>query len=208
MIAIHSTPNPNALKFVVNEKWINFVWECVDEKDAAKSILAKKLWDLGVAYIMFGYDFVSVIKKNEQKWDDLEQEIVGIIGNFLKQDIGLFENADENLGKDVESMREESMNEQSISEKNLGEEQKFAEEFPQEFSKLEMQIIATLEEKVQPIVQMHGGVVKFIKFDDGVVVLDLQGACRGCPSSSITLKNGIQNLLCYYFPEVKEVVNA
>lgn len=185
MIIVQQTPNPNALKFIVPTKWINFVWECVNEKDAAKSSLAKELWNLGgVKYLMFGSDFVSINKSVEIEWNDLQGKVLEVIDEFLSKDRGLFE--------DVPSAEWETKAECAVD---------------REFTEFEHKLIQTINEKVQPVLASHGGMVKFIGFDDGIVTLDMQGACRGCPSSQFTLQNGIQNLLGYYFPEVKKVVS-
>ena len=71
---------------------------------------------------------------------------------------------------------------------------------------LEQKIVKILDEKIRPAVARDGGDIKFKEFKDGVVKVQLQGSCSGCPSSTMTLKQGVQNLLCHYLPEVKEVV--
>ena len=72
--------------------------------------------------------------------------------------------------------------------------------------KLKKKIVKILDEKIRPAVAKDGGDIKFKEFKDGVVMVQLQGSCSGCPSSTMTLKQGVQNLLCHYLPEVKEVV--
>ena len=74
------------------------------------------------------------------------------------------------------------------------------------FSEIEKQIIKILETKIKPAVAKDGGDIKFKEFKNGVVTVQLQGSCSGCPSSTMTLKQGVQNLLCHYIPDVKEVV--
>lgn len=176
-IKIETTPNPDTIKFLVESRWLDFVWECKDVDDAKKSILAHKLFSVpGVVYLLFGYDFVSVSKSAETSWDDLKAPILSEISDFLEEGLNLLMDA-------------------SI------EEQKFQADL----GELEQKIIIVLDEKVQPALESHGGAVKLVKFEAGIVYLDLQGACRGCPSSEATLKFGIQNLLRYYFPEVQEV---
>ena len=75
-----------------------------------------------------------------------------------------------------------------------------------DLSEIESKIVKILEEKIRPAVARDGGDIKFNEFKDGVVKVQLQGSCSGCPSSTMTLKQGVQNLLCHYLPEVKEVV--
>ena len=173
------TPNPNSFKFIVQKVWINFVWECFCESDAKKSELSNELWKLdGVCYLLFGNDFVSITKKPDYEWCDLESEIIEIIGQFLEKNIGLFE-------ANVKTEKVDSKN----------------------YSEIEKKIAQKIEEKIQPALANHGGMVFLKKFEDGVVYLELQGACKGCPSSEVTIKYGISNLLKYYFEEVKEIVS-
>jgi len=73
------------------------------------------------------------------------------------------------------------------------------------FDEIEKRIVQLLEEKIRPAIARDGGDIKFKEFKDGVVKVQLQGSCSGCPSSTMTLKRGVQNLLCHYLPEVKEV---
>ena len=75
-----------------------------------------------------------------------------------------------------------------------------------DFAEIEKQIIKILETKIKPAVAKDGGDIKFKEFKNGVVTVQLQGSCSGCPSSTMTLKQGVQNLLCHYIPDVKEVV--
>ena len=81
-----------------------------------------------------------------------------------------------------------------------------AKEQKVEFDEIEQKIIKILDQKIRPAVARDGGDIKFKEFKDGVVKVQLQGSCSGCPSSTMTLKQGVQNLLCHYLPEVKEVV--
>ncbi len=175
LIKVQQTPNPNSMKFIVDKKWLNFVWECFSDFDAKKSDLANTLWKLeGVMYLMFGHDFVSVSKKHDALWEILSPEIVDILSEFLLREVDLFDTQMPNM-----------------EQKN--------------FNELEQKIAQVLEEKVQPAIENHGGMISLVKVENGVVFLDLQGACRGCPSSTLTLKNGIENLLKYYFSEIKSV---
>jgi Fe-S cluster biogenesis protein NfuA len=83
---------------------------------------------------------------------------------------------------------------------------KDAEEPKVDLGEIEQKIVKILDEKIRPAVARDGGDIKFKEFKDGVVKVELQGSCSGCPSSTMTLKQGVQNLLCHYLPEVKEVV--
>jgi Fe-S cluster biogenesis protein NfuA len=188
MIRISNTPNPLSLKFIVPEKWMNFVWECADESTAKKSVLASKLWQIeGVKYLLFGHDFVSVTKSQEALWEIIQLEIIEAIADFLNDVIG--------QGKDFFA--------KEIDAAQLEQAKKVAQKWAE--NSIEEKIQHVLEEKVQPAIAHHGGFIKLIGFENGIVKLDLQGACKGCPSSTQTLKFGIQNLLQYYFPEVVSV---
>ncbi len=177
LINVSNTPNHNVLKFIVPKTWINFVWECQDEEQAEKSPLAKKIFAIeGVTYMLFGKDFVSVAKAEEASWQNLESVVLETISDFLNQNISLF-----------------------ATELKQNEEAKI------NYNELDLKMIKVIEEKVQPAVEHHGGVVKFHSFQDGILKLEMLGACKGCSSSEITLKNGIQNLMQYYFPEIASI---
>ena len=88
-----------------------------------------------------------------------------------------------------------------VIDKNLNEENENLDE-------IEKKIVQILDQKIRPAVAKDGGDIRFKEFKDGIVKVQLQGSCSGCPSSTLTLKQGIQNLLCHYLPEVKEVVEV
>ena len=127
---------------------------------------------------LFGYlsdDFLSVNKKNDINWEDLKHIIISFINDFYS------DGNEHVLGE----------NKIDVTENNLGE--------------IEKKIIKILETKIKPAVARDGGDIKFKEFSNGVVKVQLQGSCSGCPSSTMTLKQGVKNLLCHYIPEVKEV---
>lgn len=176
LIKIEKTPNPQTLKFIVDKKWLDFIWECKTEEESKHSPLASVLWKTGdVLYLFFGYDFVSITKKEDQEWDVLKPIFLGAISDFLQENIQL-------------------INKRFDENNNL-----------EGFSDFEKKIIEVLDQKVQPAVEGHGGAIKLVKFENGILFLDLQGACKGCPSSIATLKNGVENLMKYYFPEIESV---
>lgn len=186
IINVKTTPNPNAMQFIVPERWINFSWECKNEKDAAKSPLAQKLWQIeGVKYLMFSTDFVSIIKDPDLIWEILQPDIIESISEFIISGLTLFET------DDVKALQKLEKESRANPER--------------EYTELEKQMITALEDKVQPAIELHGGMVKFEEFKDGILLLDMQGACKDCPSSLTTLKDGIENLMKYYFPEIIEV---
>jgi len=252
LIKIQTTPNPDAVKFVVGQKWIEFVWECSSQKEAQKSPLARKLWEIrGISYLMFGSDFVSVVKNHDEIWEILQPEIVEVISEFLLEEIGLFSDVLLDFAENGKKTEKKTENGEKISAKNVKKNGKIFEDSnqnqngkiaeiyllnidktgqnggvcegcfvsgSQDFQRpertktdiekctdLEQKIIKVLDEKVQPALEFHGGWVNFVDFSDGILRLEMQGACRGCPSAFETLKDGIENLMKYYFPEISEV---
>ena len=130
----------------------------------------------GVTGIFLGKDFLSVNKKEDTKWEDVKHIVISLINEFYSD------------GKEF------------VIDKKLDNEKEA------NFDEIEKQIIKILDTKIKPAVARDGGDIKFKEFKNGVVTVQLQGSCSGCPSSTMTLKQGVQNLLCHYIPEVKEVV--
>jgi Fe-S cluster biogenesis protein NfuA len=179
-IQTEETPNPQTLKFVLDDKIIleNSTAEFKNQKQAAtKSPLALQLFEVsGVESIFFGRDFVTVTKSEKVEWSAIKAEILATIMDFFV------------TGKEV-------MFPVAASTEAAGEED----------SEIVKQIKELIEVKVRPAVAMDGGDIVFHSFVDGVVYLVLKGSCSGCPSSTITLKNGIENMLKHYIPEVEAV---
>ena len=172
------TPNPNSLKFLPGKKVSNSGPYEITSKDETQNTLVRNLLSInGVEGIFLGEDFISINKKEIIKWDEVKHIVISFINDFYSE------------GK--EFVIDESLEEQN-SNSNLDE--------------LEQKIVKILDEKIRPAVARDGGDIKFKEFKDGVVKVQLQGSCSGCPSSTMTLKQGVQNLLCHYLPEVKEVV--
>ncbi len=170
------TPNPNSLKFLPGKKVSNSGPYEITNKDDTQNTLVRNLLSInGVEGIFLGEDFISINKKETNKWDDIKHIVISFINDFYSE------------GK--EFVIDESLDEQNS---NLDE--------------LEKKIVKILDQKIRPAVARDGGDIKFKEFKDGVVKVQLQGSCSGCPSSTMTLKQGVQNLLCHYLPEVKEVV--
>ena len=177
LIKIEHTPNPNAIKFVIEKQWIDYVWECVNQYEADKSQISKKLFKInGVIYLLFGKKFVVINKNKDIAWEEIEKQAVEIISDFIKSKDNVFEN---DTTKIVNNKKD--------------------------VSQLEQKMIEVLELKVQPAIETHGGSIEFMKFEDKTLYLNLKGACRDCPSSEVTLQHGILNLMQYFFPEIKEV---
>tara|TARA_B110000114_G_scaffold154389_1_gene167177 strand:+ start:460 stop:1002 length:543 start_codon:yes stop_codon:yes gene_type:complete len=171
------TPNPNSLKFLPGKSVSNIGSFEVTKKEDTDSELVRNLLSInGVVGVFLGADFLSINKNEEINWEEIKHIVISLINDFY------------------------STGKESIITNSLTEEKK------EEHSEIEKKIISILETKIRPAVAKDGGDIKFREFKDGVVMVELQGSCSGCPSSTMTLKQGVQNLLCHYLPEVKEVV--
>jgi len=171
------TPNPNSLKFIPGKAVSNSGSFEITKKEELNNELVRNLLSInGVTGIFLGADFLSVNKEAKTNWEDIKHIVISLINDFYLS------------GKDF------------VIDKDLDEKKQ------SNFIEIEKNIIKILETKVKPAVAKDGGDIKFEEFKDGIVKVKLQGSCSGCPSSTMTLKQGVQNLLCHYIPEVKEVV--
>ena len=176
-VQTQTTPNPNSLKFLPG-KTVSTVGSFeFKEKEKTNNILISNIFSInGVKSIFLGDDFISVNKKENIEWGDIKHIVISLINEYYDSGNKFV------INKDPSKI---SLNE------NLVE--------------IEKQIINILDTKIRPAVARDGGDIKFEEFKNGVVKVKLQGSCSGCPSSTMTLKQGVQNLLCHYIPEVKEV---
>ena len=181
-IQTEQTPNPKTLKFlpgkVVMDEGTAF-YQNIDE--ASNSPFAKRLFALeGVEGVFFGSDFITITKNDLSEWQVMKPSILGgIIDHFNSDDVTV------------------QKNETEISENSLNKSE--------DDSDIVKQIKELLDTRVRPAVAMDGGDIIYNDFIDGIVYLKMQGACSGCPSSTATLKMGIENMLKHYIPEVQEV---
>ena len=143
---------------------------------------SKKSWsDLVELFASLGWkDFVTITKKNKVDWDSIKPQILSKILEFFSS------------GELVDSDEKQQTNEKK-------------ENYNSKDLKIVEQIKKLIDERVKPAVAQDGGDISFVKFDKGKVYLELRGACSGCPSSTITLKSGIENKLKYYIPEITSV---
>ena len=181
MIETEHTPNPDTLKFLPGKKVseVGSVEFLKNDKNI-KVPLANKILSLdGTVMVFFGEDFITVKKEKDLKWDDLKHSIISEINDYYLS------------GNKV------------VLEKILNK--KPEEKKPGQENQIVNKINEVLESKVRPAVAKDGGDIVFKSFDKGVVTVELKGSCSGCPSSVMTLKQGVQNLLCHYIPEVKSV---
>ena len=170
------TPNPNSLKFLPGKKVSNSGPYEITNKDDIQNQLVRNILSINGVEGIFLGQDFISVNKNENVKWDEIKHIVISLINDFYSD-----------GKEF------------VIDKNIKEEDT-------DLSEIEEKIVKILEQKIRPAVARDGGDIKFKEFKDGVVKVQLQGSCSGCPSSTMTLKQGVQNLLCHYLPEVKEVV--
>lgn len=179
-IQTEQTPNPATLKFIPGRAvGGDFTADYVSAESAANSPLARRLFAVeGVTGVFLGADFVTVAKREDKDWQVLKPEILGAIMDHFTSGQPVF--AGGAPGPDE-------------GESDADDDEIVA------------QIRELIDTRVRPAVAMDGGDITFREFRDGVVYLRMQGACSGCPSSTATLKHGIENMLRYYVPEVVSV---
>ena len=170
------TPNPNSLKFLPGKIVSNSGPYEITNKEDIKNELVRNILSINGVESIFLGQDFISVNKNKNIKWDEIKHIVISLINDFYAD-----------GK-------EFVIDENIKEEDL------------DLSEIETRIVKILEEKIRPAVARDGGDIKFKEFKDGIVKVQLQGSCSGCPSSTMTLKQGVQNLLCHYLPEVKEVV--
>ena len=179
MIQTEPTPNPNSIKFL-SEKTISAIGTEEFQKGKSKNLKNKFIEELlgfkGVELVLLSKNFLSVNKSEEASWNDLKPMVISHLNHY-------FETNDEPILKENKKV-------DSVSSKN---------------DDTEKRIIEVLDTKIRPAVARDGGDIKFKSFENGIVKVELQGSCSGCPSSLMTLKQGVQNLLKHYVKEVNSV---
>ncbi|PNW74926.1 hypothetical protein CHLRE_12g504150v5 [Chlamydomonas reinhardtii] len=185
-IQTQPTPNPNSLMFVPGKPVMQSgTMEFGSAREGMKSPLAKKLFAVdGITSVFFGSDFVTITKKDEYSWPVLKPDVFAAIMEFYASGEALISDADALAASDTAIHPDDSEVVAMIKE--------------------------LLETRIRPAVQEDGGDIVFKGFeeDTGMVQVKLVGACSTCPSSTVTLKNGIENMLMHYIPEVKGVMEA
>jgi len=176
-VQTQNTPNPNSLKFLPSKKVSNDDPFEITDKNKSDNELVKNILSInGVTGIFLAEDFLSVNKDEKTNWEDLKHIIISFINDYYA-----------------------SGNEIVIDGNKITSPET-------QLPEIEKKIIKILETKIRPTVARDGGDIKFNKYDNGIVTVQLQGSCSGCPSSIMTLKQGVQNLLCHYIPEIKKVI--
>ena len=175
-VQTEKTPNPNSLKFLPEKKVSNSGPYEILKKDGIKNDLVRNILSINGVESIFLGEDFISVNKN----DTIDWEDIKHIVISLINDFY-------------------SSGKQFVIDESLEEEHSNLDE-------IEKKIVKILDQKIRPAVAKDGGDIKFKEFKDGIVKVQLQGSCSGCPSSTMTLKQGVQNLLCHYLPEVKEVV--
>ena len=179
MINTEHTPNPDTLKFLPGKKVSEIgPVEFIKGDKSIKVYLAQKILSLeGTVMVFFGEDFITVKKEKDFKWEDLKHGIISEINDYYSKGNDIIIKKETNKSKSKSKESDETIN----------------------------KINEVLDQKIRPAVARDGGDITFRSFKDGIVTVELKGSCSGCPSSLMTLKQGVQNLLCHYIPEVKSV---
>ena len=178
MIQTETTPNPNSIKFL-SEKTISTIGTEEFQKSNINSLDNKFIKELlgfrGVELVLLSKNFLSVKKTDDVSWNDLKPMVISHLNHY-------FENNNEPILKKNEDSDVSVENDETVQK-----------------------ILDVLDTKIRPAVARDGGDIKFKSFEKGVVKVELQGSCSGCPSSIMTLKQGVQNLLKHYVKEVNSV---
>ena len=179
MIQTETTPNPNSLKFL-SEKVISAIGTEEFQKDKSKSLQNKFTKELlefkGVELILLSKNFLSVKKTEDVSWTELKPMVISHLNDYFEKNEGPI-------------LKENNTPDNSVKDDD----------------ETVKKIIDVLDTKIRPAVAKDGGDIKFKSFENGVVKVELQGSCSGCPSSLMTLKQGVQNLLKHYVKEVNSV---
>ena len=182
MILTEQTPNPDSLKFL-SDKTISTVgteeFQKRDKDKISNNFVRNLLGISGIELVLLSDKFLTVKKDNKVSWDSIRPTVISHINDYFQK------------------------NNEPILNKN-----EKIEKLDKDSSETIKKIKKILDSKVRPAVARDGGDIKFKSFEKGVVKVELQGSCSGCPSSIVTLKQGVQNLLRHYIPEVKEVISV
>ena len=175
-VQTEETPNPNSLKFLPGKKVSNSGPYEITNKEDIQNELVKNIMSVN-----------------------------GVVGIFLGNDFISINKKDNIKWEDIKHIVISLINDFYADGKEFVIDENIKENVS-DLNEIEEKIVKILEQKIRPAVARDGGDIKFKEFKNGVVKVQLQGSCSGCPSSTMTLKQGVQNLLCHYLPEVKEVI--
>jgi Fe-S cluster biogenesis protein NfuA len=197
VVYAESTPNPAAMKLVANRILLenSLPLEFFGSAEAKSSPLAIELFKFPfVKSVFISANYITVFKTDKIEWDDIIFELREFLREYLSS------------GRTVISSASPSVAGSQHSEEVKNENFSVEHAIPQ--TEIEKKIVAVLEQYVAPAVEQDGGMIVFHSYKDGTVSLVMRGACSGCPSSTVTLKAGIEAILKKFIPEVKEVISA
>ena len=179
-IQTESTPNPNSLKFVLEKEiYEGDAVEFNNQSQAENSLLAQKLLSIdGVEKILIFKNFIT-INKSKYSWDQLKASVLHVISDFISSGLNAVNNLENSMSTEVD--------------------------YDENDKEIVDAISTIISKKVKPAVAQDGGDINFVKYNEGVVFLELKGSCAGCPSATLTLKNGVENILKHHIPEIKRV---
>ena len=179
-IQTESTPNPNSLKFVLEKEiYVGEAVEFNNQSQAEKSPLAQKLLSIdGVEKILIFENFIT-INKNKYSWDQLKASVLHVISDFISSGLNAINESENSMSTEVD--------------------------YDENDKEIVDAISTIISKKVKPAVAQDGGDINFVKYNEGIVFLELKGSCAGCPSATLTLKNGVENILKHHIPEIKRV---
>ena len=184
MIQIENTPNPNALKFL-SDNIISEIGTVEFQKDKISEVsnnFVKNLLNIeGIELVLLSDNFLSVKKIENANWESIKPSVISHLNDYFQS------------------------NRKPILEKKENEKDIKKNDFNKDNDEVINQINEVLETKIRPAVARDGGDIKFVSFKNGVVKVELKGSCSGCPSSTMTLKKGVQNLLKHYVKGVNSV---
>lgn len=178
-VTFEQTPNPATLKFLLHQPVVNEGFDCSTAQEAERSPLASKIFGFPwTQSVYIGPDFVTVTKQDWVDWEILASPLASLIQDHLDNN--------EPFALDLTHNLDESADD----------------------SEIVRNIKSVLAREIRPVVALDGGDIVFSKFEDGVLAIHMRGACAGCPSSTATLKNGIETRMRELFPEIREVVSV
>jgi len=203
-----STPNPSAMKFVANKILLenSLPLEFLNPAEARSSPLAAELFKFPfVKSVFISGNYITLFKSDAVEWDDITLELREFLREYLYSGKAITTSGFTDLlpvsGSPVHSKETEKGKNGENEQKNSSVDHSVPT------TEIEQKIIATLEQYVRPAVEQDGGMIVFRSYKEGIVSLLMRGACSGCPSSTVTLKAGIQAILKKFVPEVTEVVS-
>jgi Fe-S cluster biogenesis protein NfuA len=195
VIYAESTPNPSSMKFVANHLLVHNggTAQYLSKAETKGAPLAAKLFEFPfVKAVFMAANFVTVAKTDAVQWEDITLELRDFIRIYISE------------GKEI--ITDLPKTEVAV-DNTFTEKKEVFTEHVSPINDIEVKIVETLEQYIRPAVEGDGGSITFKSFKDGIVTVQMRGACSGCPSSTVTLKAGIEGLLKRMIPEVKEVVS-